>query len=713
MTHLRSRHGPLALLALFALASPAPHAAPGELYPPYGRGGVAVEPAPVGARPAYATLLGGDPGPAVVVAPDGSVLTARAEGGRCRLDRLGVDGLGGLAPLGDPTTCTDQLRPEVSVGTGGEILFVYAPDAGSIAIQRRRPDGSLETRFDGSGTVVLRPTAEGVVGRCFAMLLSDGDVMVAVNGATTSAQSNYSTLLLIRLNPDGTPDAWGAGGVVRLPGFEWGPLGGEGVGVNLGSGGVTLFGSGSVNLYGPERFGFFRQSFSLTGAFYPYFPPETSVDADSPVLSEFNDGSLAALFTFGGELLYDGPAARFAALPVSAFLKLRLPASLAASGSRVTPLRFRPLADGGLLLSALHEETTSSVAHGQIVLLRFLPGGQVDAGFGVDGVVALDLALGGPPYALPRTLSAPTLIGQDRVMLAGWGADRLGAVSVQMRALTSASGTLGWLARDGQFVTATDATDATLRFRVARHGGRRGAVGVNYRSAAPPALAGRFTPVSGRLDWADGDDTPREVAIALRAPLVEGTTGAIDLVLESAAGDARLGSAVQQVAIVDYSGGTLAFERRQASVGAAAGTLRLAVTRSGSARGAITATIRVPLPGNTGRRAVTWADGEGGTKYVDLPFDAGWDRFVAELEAPPRTRLGTPGAVAVSVTAAATSTSTPAATLPPASTVTATPAGSGGGSFDLATLGLLLAALRAATRRLSDDSRTRRFHRPH
>ena len=121
---------------------------------------------------------------------------------------------------------------------------------------------------------------------------------------------------------------------------------------------------------------------------------------------------------------------------------------------------------------------------------------------------------------------------------------------------------------------------------------------------------------------------------------------------------------------------------------------------------------QVAITDCSGGSPVTWADGEGGTKHVDLPFDAGWDRFVAKLEAPPRTCLGTPSTVAVSVTAAATSASTPTATLPPAPIVTATPAGSGGGSFDLATLGLLLAALLAAPRCLSDGSRTRWFRRP-
>lgn len=699
------------LWILGLLASRAASAAPGDLSHAFGHAGVALEPAPVGARPAYASWLGSDPGPAVVVTPDGSALLARSLEGRCTLERLATDGLGGLTPLGEPVPCSDRLRPEVSVAPGGDILFLYAPDAGSIAVQRRRPDGSLAAGFGIAGTAVIRPVTEGAVGRGFALPLDDGGVMIAVNGGTTSTQSDYSTLLLVRLARDGSPAEWGAGGVVRLVGFEWGPLGAEGVGIVVTNTGVTLYGSGNTTLYGGTRSGFFYQRFTPTGGFYPYFAPEWSLDSALPIVNEFNDGSLAALFVNDGALRYDGPALNFGALPAPTGVTLRLPGALTTTGSRVTPLRFRPLPDGGLLLLALHEEPLAGAMHGRVVLARFLADGQADAGFGHDGVATLDFALGGAPFALPQMISAPTLVGQDRVVIAAWGANRLGVVSLQARALAPAAGSIGWQARDRRFVTDTDATDATLRFRVARHGGRQGAASVTYRSRAPAELSGRYAPVSGRLDWPDGDDTPREIALTLRPPPVDGTTGIVELVLEPATSSTQTGSTVQQIVIADYSGGTLAFDRAATRVDANAGTVRLGVTRSGGTRGAITATVRIPLVDGTVSRTVNWADGESGPQQVELPFDARWNHFLAELDAPPRTRLGSPSMVAVQVATA--STTTVASTTTTSGTSTTTPAStpasgsSGGGALDAVTLTWLLAALLASASRVAGARRPR------
>ncbi len=680
------------MLCLVLLPDAAPlRAAPGELMSAYGRGGIAVEAAPVGTRPAYAAILDRDPGPAVIVAPDGSVLIARHLDGRCVLERLGLDGLSGLLPLGAGVDCSDRLRPEVAVGPAGEILFVYSPDGESLAVQRRRADGTPEIGFGAAGIVTLRPAPGGVFGRCFAMVLADGDVLIAVNGASTSAQSYYSTLLLVRLRPDGRPANWGTGGVVVLNGFEWGPLDTEGFGMT----GPAVDGA---TLYGSGRFGFYRQSFGTAGSFYPYFPPEVSVDSDSPILSEFNEGTLAALFTYDGFLGYDGPAARFQALPATALQRLRPPSALMGSGSRLTPLRFRPLSGGGLLLAALHDETVAGAAQGRLVLLRFQADGAADPTFGRDGAVALDLALGGPPFAFPRTLTAPTLVGSDRVMLAGWANGRLGAVSVQRSDAGPSAGTIGLLARDGRFLTETEPLDGTLRFRVARQGGRRGAVSVAYRTSSPPVLAAVHAPTAGRLDWADGDDGVRDIPLTLRARQGAGgnETGTIELRLEDVAGGATLGSAVQQLAIVDVSSGTLAFERGSASVQSEAGTLRVGVTRSAGTRGAIVAIVAVPLPGSAGRVEVRWADGEPGTKTLDLPFDPGWNRFTARLETPPGTR---PGALAeLEVTIARAPTTMPTTTPPPPTVLVTSSGGSGGGGALPTTmilgLGVMLGALR-------------------
>ncbi len=690
-------------LCVAQLAIPAMvRSAPGELVPSYGRGGVAVEPAAVSTRPAYAVLLDRDPGPSIAVAPDGSVLIARHADGRCVLERMGPDGLGGLSTLVAAANCSDQLRPEVSVGPAGEILFVYSPDGDSLVVQRRRADGTAEIGFGTAGTVTLRPAQGGVYGRCFVQLLADGDLLVAVNGAATSAQSLYSTLLLVRLRPDGRAANWGANGVVVLPSFEWGPLETEGLGMTgAAASGATLFGAG--------RFGFYRQSFGPGGTFYPYFPPEVSVDSSSPVLSEFNDGALAALFTFGGSFNYDGPAARYQALPASALTGLRLPAALANNSSRVTPLRFRPTAGGGLLLAALHEETIAGAAQGRLVLLRFLQDGTAETRFGRDGVVALDLSLGGPPFALPRTLTAPTLIGSDRVILAGWGAGRLGVTSIQLTDAGASAGTVGLQARNGRFLTETESLDTTLRFRVARQGGRRGAVSAAYRTSATPELAAIHFPTTGRLDWADGEDGTREIPVTLRARPGGGgnETGTIELRLEDIAGGAALGSAVQQIAIVDASGGTLSFDRGTATVRSDAGSVRVGVTRSASARGAITAIVVLPLPDRTGRIEVRWADGETGTKNVDLRFDPDWYRFTARLETPLGTRAGALTSMEVSIDPAPTTT--PTTTSPPPSVLTTSGGGAGGGALGWLALAWLVGAL---VFRVSGGSGTLAFRPP-
>jgi hypothetical protein len=133
--------------------------------------------------------------------------------------------------------------------------------------------------------------------------------------------------------------------------------------------------------------------------------------------------------------------------------------------------------------------------------------------------------------------------------------------------------------------------------------------------------------------------------------------------------------------------------------------------RYGAPRGAITATVRIPLVDGTVSRTVNWADGESGPQQVELPFDARWNHFLAELDAPPRTRLGSPSMVAVQVATA--STTTVASTTTTSGTSTTTPAStpasgsSGGGALDAVTLTWLLAALLASASRVAGARRPR------
>ena len=67
--------------------------------------------------------------------------------------------------------------------------------------------------------------------------------------------------------------------------------------------------------------------------------------------------------------------------------------------------------------------------------------------------------------------------------------------------------------------------EVQISIEVTRTGGSAGAVSVEYSSSisdvyAEPAIEGKdFTAVNGRLDWADGDTSPREIVV----PILEDT----------------------------------------------------------------------------------------------------------------------------------------------------------------------------------------------
>jgi hypothetical protein len=684
-----------ALAVLLALATGAAWAATGDLVQAYGHGGLASVAAPVGANPEYALRLGEDPGPAIAIAPDGAVLIARHESGRCFLERLGADGLNGLVALGAPVACVDRLRPEVNVGPAGEILFAYAPDAATVAIELRRADGTPDPNFGGgsgrAGSVVLN-IAGGLGGRGILQRLDDGDVVLLANSATTSAQSPYVRLFVIRLDADGRPDTWGSSGVVEFPAWELGPLVTD-------AGGVVTTSSTSVVLLTSNRAGNALQTLSRAGSYYPYFQPERSVDGTS-IYSEFDGAWIAALQASNRMTWsYDAPSMQSGGLPFWAgqpALHLTPPDEVVSGAASFDVQRFSAL-DGAPLVLGRQQAISGGLGQVGPMLLKFLPSGVLDASFGTDGKAALDLPLGDAsaairaPFALAQDVAQPRVIGGDRIVVAGWASNRLAVAVVQLRATGASAGALGFLARGGQFVLPVDAgstanANAELRFQVARRGGRSGAVAVSYRTVAPATLTGAYVPASGRLEWADGEQATRE--ISLRLSIAPGTLpeGAIDIVLESPAGGAVLGSAAQRVLLADLGGGAVSFRLDSTTVAASAGRASVDVVRTGGTRGAIAATVRVPIAGDAGGIAVNFADGEAGPKTVQVPFESTWSHFDATLEAGSRATLGAITKMHVEVTQA------PATAPPTTPSTPSTPSSgvaSGGGGGSLSALDLL------------------------
>jgi hypothetical protein len=159
-------------------------------------------------------------------------------------------------------------------------------------------------------------------------------------------------------------------------------------------------------------------------------------------------------------------------------------------------------------------DSTSADNHGKgWAIARFALGGLLDTGWGEGGVVVLgkrrgNLGITGNLTAAP-TLLEPLPDGRviamsgDGVLtrLVGGQREGHGAINIEARR--------DFLEDAGQ-----------ISLEVTRTGGTAAAVSVEYSTTvfdgAGAATSGAdFTAVSGRLDWADGDNSPREIAIPI------------------------------------------------------------------------------------------------------------------------------------------------------------------------------------------------------
>ncbi|MBV8713984.1 MAG: hypothetical protein JOZ65_02835, partial [Chloroflexi bacterium] len=96
------------------------------------------------------------------------------------------------------------------------MLILSAPSAwahdSGFGLVRYEPDGTVDTSFGNSGSVVIRAAQRSFVANTLA-LQNDGKVVLA--GLTSDIDTGTIQLALARYNPDGTPDAgFGSSGIV-------------------------------------------------------------------------------------------------------------------------------------------------------------------------------------------------------------------------------------------------------------------------------------------------------------------------------------------------------------------------------------------------------------------------------------------------------------------------------------------------------------------
>ena len=320
-------------------------------------------------------------------------------------------------------------------------------------------------------------------------------------------------------------------------------------------------------------------------------------------------------------------------------------------------------ADGGLLIGGVADE------HGLVV--RLLASGAADTSFGIDVPSASEMAVV-TALAVDGSTGAVVLAGQPAADITGGLVTRLhadgspddsfggngtawfdlqGTSSPNVNAMhlrpngdvivggshdgrPYAARLVGGDGRDGPGVLAlarynfatAEAEQAVVTVR--RIAGKAGSVSVGYAtSAGGDATEGDdFTAVSGRLEWADGDASDKQILVPI-AP----DTGVAEEVeyfgveLSDAQGGAGLGTLATNIAIeADGSpNGLLAVYGGW--IPEEIGTLEVTIERRYYTTGAVTVTV-TPIAGTaaagedfTGEPVtVSWADGEGGVKYAAI-----------------------------------------------------------------------------------------------
>jgi uncharacterized delta-60 repeat protein len=217
-----------------------------------------------------------------------------------------------------------QLRSEelilqgnnaMTVQPNGKIIFVGAAEFGyqSFIARRINADGSLDTHFGDGGTAQIEVDGADSDQAFAVMLQRDGKILIA----GSKAQLRSSDYAVVRLNPDGTPDAsFGNRGVVttafppRLP-FSDDPRGGfdltdyaTAIAIQ-GDGKIILAGSNDVhptNLDSDRSFDFGIIRYNLNGSL------DTSFGNGGRVTTDFggDDSAVAATVTDDGRLVIAG-----------------------------------------------------------------------------------------------------------------------------------------------------------------------------------------------------------------------------------------------------------------------------------------------------------------------------------------------------------------------------------------------------------------------
>jgi uncharacterized delta-60 repeat protein len=503
---------------------------------------------------------------------------------------------------------------------------------------------------------------------------SDGRIVVA-----GLAHLHSAPLVVLRLLPSGTLDeSFGSAGVFRGPEFEFAPSVGEIVQVpggyrlslhaTTGCRVVALTGSGTLDA-----------GFGQLGSVLVQGRDASNFRCSA--LAAEGDGGLviAGQDTTGPTVVRlrpDGEAD-------PAFDRNGLPSAL----SDITALAV--MSDGSVVAAG---EGDGSLAGSPVARLR--RDGRLDRTFGHDGIAWVEPAT----LTSGRTHIREILAIPGGSVLVGGSYDD-GSQPLLAR-LLAGGGSPGVLSLQTQSSPVVE-KDQRAVVRVHRTGGRTGAVSVGFATHSGSAVAGEdFQSSSGRLEWADGDASEREIVVPVNLDGAE-RQEQFYLTLTDPRAGAGLGRSRAEIVIEGdgYPAGLIELVAPASVVERAIGSPAfLIVRRADYAQGRVSVT----LTATSGSAAVgddvtleavdlTWEDGDHADRIVGINVKSDRTRESTETFS---VALSSPTGGAVLGTSSATINILDLAQPKPASL------GGGGhfGALGLALLGLAALARRAAIR---------------
>jgi uncharacterized delta-60 repeat protein len=273
----------------------------------------------------------------------GALDAAWGQGGRVTTDVLG--------PSDDTAVSLSAAGP------GGKIVVVGTSSGPELSLARYNPDGSLDTGFNGDGMVRFNSSSPLFFYPSAVTVDGSGRTLVAGSGSPL----NLSTFFVLRLNPDGSPDAtFGHGGLATVV-FGSGANFDRASGIAVDAGGrIVLAGTASSN-------------------------PEPSTGPDFALARLNPDGSLDPTFGTGGETTVSfGTGFTFDS----------------ASGLAIDP--------AGRIIVAGTTDNNSDLA-----VTRLDANGHLDGSFGVGGKTTVAFPAGS------LTVAGVALDPQSRIVVAG------------------------------------------------------------------------------------------------------------------------------------------------------------------------------------------------------------------------------------------------------------------------------------------------------